>query len=174
MHRWRLSATDAAWLGGQAVLFLLAFVVVPGADGGPGRVEATWLRPVGWVVMALGAALAVWAMLALGPQLVPQPTPVSGGQVVSSGPYRVVRHPIYLGVLLLATGSMLRVASLTGLLVLLAAGAFLDRKAAHEERLLLRRHPDRYAELVRLVPWRVVAGLPAGRGTPAHEDRPGG
>lgn len=156
--RRRLTRSDLGWLTGQVAVFLLAFVVLPRVDGGPGRLatDAAWTRPVGTGVMVLGGALAAWAMVTLGPQLVPQPTPVDGGDVVVSGPYRFVRHPIYLGVLLLVVGSLTRTPSLAGVVVAVGAAVFLDRKAAHEERLLLARHPDQYGALLQTVPHRVV------------------
>lgn len=159
MSRWRLSASDAAWLTGQAVLFLVAFVLLPAVDGGPGALDSAWLGPVGTAVMAVGAVIAAWAMAVLGRNLVPQPTPVEDGTIVMKGPYGFVRHPIYLGVLLLILGALLRVASPAGLLVAIVSVAFFDAKSRHEDRLLQQAHPEDHAELVAQTRSRLFPGL---------------
>lgn len=154
----RLSASDVAWLAGQAVLFVLAFVVLPTADGGPGRLQIPWSRLIGTVVFGLGAAIGLVAMVRLGRQLVAQPTPIEDGRLVTSGLYRFVRHPIYTAVLLLITGALLRTPSLSGLVVIAVSWAFFDRKSAHEERLLVRTYPD-YAAYQRQVPHKLIPGI---------------
>ncbi len=156
--RWRLGRTDVAWLSGQGVLFVLAFVIVPRGQGLWGRVAFAAERPLGWGLMAIGAAWAGWSMLVLGRQLVPQPTPVEGGQLVDRGPYRVVRHPIYLGVLLLVAGAVARTFSLTGVAVTVVTLGFFAAKSRHEETLLVAAYPayERYREQVR---WLVLPGV---------------
>lgn len=91
----------------------------------------------------------------LGKGLTASPLPNAAAQLRTGGLYSRVRHPIYSGLLLLATGRVLaspspvRLAALGGLTVLLA------RKARWEERHLVQRFPDyaRYAEATpRFVP----------------------
>lgn len=154
----RLSASDIAWLAGQAVLFIVAFVLLPTADGGPGRLQVPWSRPVGTVVFGVGVVVGLIAMIRLGRQLVAQPTPIQDGRLVTSGLYGVVRHPIYTAVLLLITGSLLRTPSWSGLAVIAISWVFFDRKSAHEERLLARTYPD-YAEYQRQVPSKLIPGI---------------
>lgn len=153
-----MTVTDARWLSGQAVLLVAAFVVLPLTDGLAGRVPLPGAAGAGWVLIALAGAVGVAAMLRLGAQLVPQPSPVADGELVRSGLYRFVRHPIYTAVLLAVAGAVLRYASLAGLVLLVAAGVFFDRKAAHEERLLEAAHPQ-YREYRQQVPARFVPGV---------------
>lgn len=98
------------------------------------------------------------AMVRLGRQLVPQPSPIADGELVTHGLYGIVRHPIYTAVLLLITGALLRTPSLTGGVVLVAAVVFFDRKAAYEERLLTATYPD-YAAYREAVPHRLLPGV---------------
>ena len=159
MRRLRqLSGTDLAWLSGQGVLFLLAFVLVPRADGGPGRVEVPGSRAAGTTVFALGALLGLASFVALGRQLVPQPTPIEYGELVDRGPYGVVRHPIYTAVLLMIVGGLARTPSATGAAVALASAAFFDRKSAHEERLLEATYPQ-YGDYAERVRWKLLPGV---------------
>lgn len=157
-HTGRVRRADVWWLAGQGVLFVVAFIVVPRTSGWFGRVDVPGARPLGWTIMATGAVVAVVAMLQLGRQLVPQPSPVRDGRLIDTGLYGVVRHPIYTGVLLLIAGSVVRVASLAGLLVIVASVVFFDRKSAYEERLLAESYPD-YAGYRERVTAKLLPGL---------------
>lgn len=156
LRRW--SRSDVAWLTGQGVLFLLAFVVLPRRGGGPGAVQVRGARTIGTAVMVLGAVIGVVAMMRLGRNLVPQPTPVEDGTLVSTGLYGLVRHPIYTAVLLLIIGALLRTPSIAGLLVVIASVVFFDRKSAHEERLLAATYPG-YEDYRRQVRFKLLPGV---------------
>lgn len=149
---------DVLWLAGQGVLFVLAFIVVPRTGGWFGRLAVPGARPVGWAVFAAGAVVGIVAMLRLGRQLVPQPSPVRDGTLIDTGLYAVVRHPIYAAVLLLIAGSVIRVLSIAGLLVIVVSAMFFDRKSSYEEALLAAAYPgyDAYRERVR---WKLVPGV---------------
>jgi protein-S-isoprenylcysteine O-methyltransferase Ste14 len=105
------------------------------------------LGRAGLVVMALGVALAGCA-LALMLRTRTDPRPDRPDQaLVRSGPFRVTRNPIYLGLLVFAVGLALRWASLWGWLAVAAAFVLLDRLVvAREERYLRARFGDDYAE----------------------------
>ncbi len=63
-------------------------------------------------------------------------------QLVTSGAYRLVRHPIYFGMLLAALGISLLILSPLRIALTLLLGVFFDRKATLDERWLLERYPD--------------------------------
>lgn len=97
------------------------------------------------MLLLLGGASAVAAVFTLGSNLSPLPHPKAGTTLVTSGPYRLVRHPIYSGVLLMSLGwALVNASSLT-----LFYGALLtllfDRKARREERALQAALPE-YAD----------------------------
>lgn len=146
------------WLAGQGVLFVLAFIVVPGTGGWFGRIEVPGTGPVGWAIFGLGMVIGAVAILQLGRQAVPQPSPVRGGTLIDTGLYAIVRHPIYTAVLLLISGSVIRVLSMAGLLVIVVSAVFFDRKSAYEETLLAATYPgyDDYRERVR---WKLLPGV---------------
>ena len=79
-----------------------------------------------------------------GRSLSPFPVPARHAELVDRGPYRLLRHPIYVGGFLLFAGLSL-VLSIYGLLLSAVLGAFWIAKARLEERHLLERFPE-YAE----------------------------
>jgi len=100
------------------------------------------LRMVGAVLYTLGLCIAVAGRLQLGDNWTDIETPqVSGRQaVVAVGLYRYVRHPIYVGDLLLVTGFEL---ALNSWLVVGVVGLipYVVRQAMHEEEMLAARLP---------------------------------
>ena len=111
---------------------------------------------VGIVAIVVGGGTAARGMRDLGSSLTPFPRPIAGAPVVESGAYRLIRHPIYSGLVLGAigwgsvTGSVLSLAA-AGLLFLLFAG-----KSHREEAWLAAVHPEYGAyrrRTKRLIPW---------------------
>lgn len=105
---------------------------------------------LGWGLLLLGMLVAVVAVLHLGANLTPLPHPKSGATLVVGGLYRVVRHPIYCGLILMAIGYALTVQGWLTLLEALVLGIFFDIKSRREEIWLLEHFPD-YANYRRKV-----------------------
>lgn len=149
-----LGPRGEGWFIGQ-ILLILAVVLAP-----MGAPQAEIAAPVYWTGIALifgGLLLAVVGVLALGPSLTVFPRPSPRAELVETGPYRVIRHPIYAGLLLLAFGAALARASLVGLGVALVFAVFLDLKARREEALLSARFPGYAAYRTRTA--RFIPGL---------------
>jgi protein-S-isoprenylcysteine O-methyltransferase Ste14 len=104
----------------------------------------TGVTRLGYVIAALGLALAVWAGVTMGQSLSPFPKPRRRAELVDHGPFRVLRHPIYVGGALFFAGLSL-VFSAWGLAATAVLAVFWFAKARLEERHLLERFPD-YAE----------------------------
>ncbi|HEX6807268.1 MAG TPA: isoprenylcysteine carboxylmethyltransferase family protein, partial [Gemmatimonadaceae bacterium] len=66
--------------------------------------ELVWL---GAGLSAIGVAVAIWARLYIGRNWSPRPAMKEGHELVTSGPYAFVRHPIYSGIILAALGTAL-------------------------------------------------------------------
>jgi protein-S-isoprenylcysteine O-methyltransferase Ste14 len=104
-----------------------------------------------------GLILLLAALYKLGPNLTPFPRPKEGSTLVKSGPFALVRHPIYSGILLLSFGWAIHTGRVPTLLYALALALLLDAKAAREERWLAARYPeyDEYRQRVK----KLIPGL---------------
>ena len=99
---------------------------------------------IGTLLCAAGIAFAIWARMVIGRNWGTPMTLKRGHELVTTGPYAYVRHPIYSGVLLAMSGSVL-VMSLLWLVVLLLNGLQFIYAARKEEQLLLKTFPNEYA-----------------------------
>jgi protein-S-isoprenylcysteine O-methyltransferase Ste14 len=98
----------------------------------PGTVAA-WL---GLVLVAMGLALSVWARAHLGRNWSGTITVKEEHELIVTGPYRLVRHPIYSGLLLALLGTAVAIGEWRGVLgVALALFAFLHRSRVEEARM---------------------------------------
>jgi protein-S-isoprenylcysteine O-methyltransferase Ste14 len=105
------------------------------------RPHSAVLHVVGFVVAFAGLLLFAWAYRTMGRSFTPFPRPLASGELVVSGPFRLVRHPVYGGVLLLSAGASLAIGFL-GLVGTAVLAALWWRKSAFEERLLVERYPE--------------------------------
>ena len=134
----------------------IAVALVLGSGSTGPRIAGPY-RGVGVIVMWLGIAIRVWAVAALGRAFRTTVEVDAGQAIVSSGPYRWVRHPSYSGLLLLVAGCGLAAGNwlALGVCAVLPLPAVL-RRIHVEEAELTRVLGDRYrayqAQTKRLVP----------------------
>ena len=139
------SAKGTGWVAGQ--FLLMAVILVLGAFP---PVWPGWLRLAGVPIVLGGLAFAIWAGRTLGSALTPYPLPSEQALLVERGPYRLVRHPIYVAGLLVFLGyGLLASVPATAAVALLAV--LWHFKAGVEERHLTQRFPG-YAGYRRRVP----------------------
>ncbi len=153
-----LGPRGEGWVVAQVVLFAIIAIAGLSDLAGHGSV-APWgpvVSVVGMVAIVSGGGLAARGIWDLRSGLSPFPRPIAGAPLLESGAYRLVRHPIYSGLVLgaigwgLVTGSILAIAT-AGLLFLLFAG-----KSRREEAWLAAIHPGYGAyqrRTKRLIPW---------------------
>ncbi|MDE3069718.1 MAG: isoprenylcysteine carboxylmethyltransferase family protein [Acidobacteriota bacterium] len=106
-------------------------------------VRSTPLRTLGSVVLLSGLALAVWARVHLGRNWGMPMTRKQEPELVTSGPYRHVRHPIYSGILLAVLGTALAT-DIVLMVVLVVIGAYFGYCARVEEDWLCASFPGSY------------------------------
>jgi protein-S-isoprenylcysteine O-methyltransferase Ste14 len=151
-----VTGRGGGWVVAQFAVIALCLVAVVVPPDWPARIRGA-LTAVGAVLAVGGLAVAVWASRVLGPALTPFPRPADGGALVSSGPYAVVRHPVYAGGLLFFVGWSLY-AGPVALALTCALAVLWARKTVVEERRLDEAYPE-YAEYASRVRRRLVPGI---------------
>ena len=165
-----------AWMRGLPVVLLVTDSLLPPALilWRVGELEVLWL-PVRWlgVLLSLSAAgISLWAVRSLGRFFVPQAMLVPDQVFITTGPYRLVRHPAYLGDLAMWAGAALGTCNwlLLALWPLLLFG--LRCRVREEERLLALKFGDTFQEYAaktgRLFP-RIRRSRPQHQGSPDVE-----
>jgi protein-S-isoprenylcysteine O-methyltransferase Ste14 len=130
-------ASRAAHLGPLGIAgVLLATPFVPGLLGERWASATETVYMVGAALVAAGLFFTVSARIALGGNWSATVTLKQDHEIVRSGPYRWIRHPIYTGLLLAFLGSAIALGEWRGLLALFIAAAALWRKSRIEERWL--------------------------------------
>jgi len=114
------------------------------------------LMLLGYGIFILGTAIGLMAAFNLGKNLTPLPRPKENAELIQGGLYRLVRHPIYFGVIVLSLGwGLIQQSTLVWLYVVIIA-IFFDIKSRKEEQWLVERF-SAYAEyqgrVRKLIPW---------------------
>jgi protein-S-isoprenylcysteine O-methyltransferase Ste14 len=114
---------------------------------------------LGWIAAALtaiGIGLAIWARVFLGRNWSPRPAMKEHHELVTTGPYAYVRHPIYSGMLLAVLGTALT-GTVFGIGVLVFTSIVFFSRIGKEEKIMLELFPREYpayrTRTKRLVPF---------------------
>jgi protein-S-isoprenylcysteine O-methyltransferase Ste14 len=102
-----------------------------------------WLQVIGLVIFLLGLALAVWARIYLGRNWGMPMSEKADPELVTTGPYSTIRHPIYSGIILAMIGTTVAV-SLYWLVAVVLLGVYFSYSAVMEERYMTERFPETY------------------------------
>ena len=153
------------WVWGQLALFLLIGFGAPllprqvnlgNADFMLNRIDPAWIRRLGMALLLLGVLVLAWGIRSLGRSLTPGTEPLAGAELVTSGAYSYVRHPIYTGLVLVLAGYTLAWSNWTlALLFGFLALKYFQAKATVEESWLVERFPG-YKSYMRRVPRQVI------------------
>jgi protein-S-isoprenylcysteine O-methyltransferase Ste14 len=134
------TAAKAEWAGRLLVMLQFGLLALMG--------WRAWVSPSSYDIPAVSllsgsVLLALWALAANRPgNFNIRPTPRSGGTLVTSGPYRWVRHPMYTSVLMAAAAAAVKSHQSVDAGLWLALLAVLLVKSGIEERALMIRFPD--------------------------------
>jgi protein-S-isoprenylcysteine O-methyltransferase Ste14 len=130
------------------VILVVLLLLRVGAFKGHVATGNPWLQGVGLAVFLLGLALAIWARVHLGRNWGMPMSQKVDPELVTAGPYRRIRHPIYSGIILAMIGTTIAV-SLYWLVAVVVIGAYFLYSAIVEERSMARLFPDSYPEYKR-------------------------
>lgn len=156
---YRSRKTRGGWY--LAVQFLLFLLVVFGPASWPGcrfcmLPQSGMIVAAGMILAGAGGILGLVGAVSLGRNLTPFPRPKQDGELVTTGAYSLVRHPIYSGIIFMALGWALWRLSLATLAYSLLLFLFLDMKSRREEQWLVERFPEYEAyrkRVRRLIPF---------------------
>ena len=147
-----LVAVALLWVDRVPVAFL-------GARIFPATLWPFW---IGALLTTLGMLFSVWGRVHLGRNWSAVVTVKENHELIDTGPYALVRHPIYTGLIAAIVGSAVARNDWRGVLAVLIAGAALWGKLRLEERWMTEQFGSRYVAYARRVPalipfakWRV-------------------
>ena len=139
----------------QLALFALYAVALIGTPGISEGFGLGFARIIGVVLVVTGAVIGGWSVVLLGRDLSIFPHPVEEARLVDAGPYRLVRHPIYLAVILGALGLALAFLNTAAAIVAIVFIPFFMAKTGFEEDRLVERVPG-YRDYRSAIPYRII------------------
>jgi protein-S-isoprenylcysteine O-methyltransferase Ste14 len=111
----------------------------------------------GVVLCFAGLAFCIWARFTLGQNWSGVVTIKGGHELITRGPYALVRHPIYTGLLTMFVGTVIVLGHVAGIVAVPLVFVSIWVKLRHEEKLMLQKFPDQYAayqqRVKRLIPF---------------------
>jgi protein-S-isoprenylcysteine O-methyltransferase Ste14 len=146
--RWKQSGKQSGSRLGMIIVIVLALRMIPVVRDSLQSAQAyvvgsLFVGAIGVVLCVLGIGLALWARLHLGRNWGMPMSTKENPELVTTGPYAFVRHPIYTGILLAMLGSGLG-ENVFWVLPLVPVGAFFVYSARREEELMTERFPEQY------------------------------
>jgi protein-S-isoprenylcysteine O-methyltransferase Ste14 len=99
---------------------------------------------IGVGIAALGCIFAIWARYCLRGNWSPTIMLKKGHTLVRTGPYAVVRHPIYTGISFGMLGSAIALGNAFGIVVLFGTMLFVFFRMGDEERIMVEKFGDGY------------------------------
>jgi protein-S-isoprenylcysteine O-methyltransferase Ste14 len=154
----RRTLGNVQWL----VIAVTAWVglrLIPGSDWNRVSVHAWWTRWPGLALLVAATAFTIWSRFSLGTMWSSDVVAREGHRLRTDGPYAIVRHPIYAGLLGMLLGSALLDGLERWTPALVGGGALVLLKVRAEERLLGEIFPGEYERYRR----RVSALVPLAR-----------
>lgn len=162
-HRGSAQATPRAKLTDQVMILGTTAALLSGVASGAlgfGGVEPRWPALVIGVALGLvGVALRASAMSTLGRYYSLTPQAEIEQAIVTRGPYGLIRHPGYAGILLSLLGLQLIVGTWVALFSMLFVLVPLPVRIEIEEQLLLEQLGPRYEDYERRTPYRLIPGI---------------
>jgi protein-S-isoprenylcysteine O-methyltransferase Ste14 len=128
----------------RAVIVVMVILLIRlGAFRGHGLNTNPWRVGAGLVLFAVGLGFAIWARVHIGRNWGSPMTQKDEPELVTSGPYHLVRHPIYSGILVAGFGTAVAL-SWVGLIAVVLAGVYFLYSATVEERYMNEQFPHTY------------------------------
>ena len=153
----KATASEQSWqsrLAYSAPLWLAAFLLLDRHLGPLSQrflPSDVWIATLGVIITAAGFAFTIWARVHLGTNWSGAVTVKQSHELVRSGPYALVRHPIYTGLVLAFIGTAIAMGEWRALVAAVIAVASFCYKLGIEERVMLDTFGDAYRDYRRQV-----------------------
>lgn len=121
---------------------LLALLIISPRNFEPYGPLTSALSYLGLAMIISGVGIALFAFFGLGKALTASPIPKPNAQLVTTGLYSRVRHPIYFGLLVASAGIVLDSGWWPQLAIATMLYVLLNIKASFEEQLLSQQYPE--------------------------------
>ena len=126
----------------QFVLIAIILILPSGTQ------SPAWLYFTGFAMLIAGIAILITSFVQLGSSLTAHPIPRTEAKLIERGLYRVIRHPIYTGLLLTMLGGVIQTGNVAKYLVWGMLLGLLTYKARFEEVLLTQTYSS-YSEYMK-------------------------
>jgi protein-S-isoprenylcysteine O-methyltransferase Ste14 len=138
------------FIGIRVALVLVLVALLRGGvlKGHAAVVTNPWLQGIGFAVFLCGLALAVWARVYLGSNWGRPMSQKLEPELVTTGPYRNIRHPIYSGLIMAMIGTAIAI-SWFWVIAIVVLGSYFVYSAFVEERNMEKTFPDTYPQYKR-------------------------
>ena len=133
----RIHPKDELLVSTQFLLFILYTIDFDWSLGG-----SHWLRIISLIISIIGLLLVIIAILQLNKNLSPFPTPKTHSVLLQNGLYKVVRHPIYSGLILMSFGYGVYQDSVYKILIATFLFILFHFKTQYEEQQLQNKFPE--------------------------------
>ena len=128
------------------VVLLAGFTILPVYQIPGFKIQSTQLLYLTWflasILSSIGLTFIIKGLIDLGKNLTPLPYPIENGELVQTGIYGIVRHPLYSGLIFAALAWTIFQFSLSHLIATAILLIFFDIKSSREETWLSDKYPD--------------------------------
>lgn len=116
-----------------------------------------WVQAIGTIILILSTIFTVWSRLVLGKMWANYAAVKEEHKLVTDGPYRMSRHPIYSGLLGMILGTAISTGKGFIFLLFIIALFFLLNRIHNEEQMMLQTFGEQYLQykkrVSKLIPW---------------------
>ena len=116
------------------------------------RFHVAWLQAFGAILLVASTLYTLWSRRVLGQMWASNAAVKEGHHLVTNGPYKITRHPIYSGILGMILGSALSLGQGSAFLVFLMAWIFFMNRIRNEEQLMAMAFGEQYVQYKKRVP----------------------
>lgn len=146
-----------------AIIAWLALHYVPHHYSHDTVFHVAWLQELGGILLLLSTTFTLWSRWVLGKMWASDAEVKEGHELVTTGPYRITRHPIYSGILGMILGSTLSLGQGLAFVGFIAALIFFLNRIRNEEKLMVMTFGEQYLRYEKRVPQLIPGFKPRGK-----------